>query len=663
MVLRRASRKQPKNLSLPKNLTRKRSGFRPRLSWPDPSYAPGSDFYSYVNAKWLNSTHIPSTRASYGVSEEIEEMWDKEGLKLLSCLGKTKDKLKRTLGLVSASVLDSKGPERNLELVKTLVASIQSAISKEEIAVLQGEFARFGIDGLLYLHGQYETRTTKVYTLTLGVGSLGLPDSSFYFEGSLGRAHIRAQYKRFLQKVGERFGIPLLECLVPLERILAGVLSMTGNDTVEIELTGAEVETKFRHVPWEHLFSAYGVDRWRQRVFCIESNRWIHTLNKLYKHLEVDHWKLLLCQQVLLYSLPWLPPPFPQWSFQMYRKELRGQPNPLSLPRKALAVVQAHATPLYSRLFVKELTNPSLKRQVTEMVEELKEAAKDHIDSLQWMEKATKEKAKAKIQAMGTNIGYPDSFEPLSLPSLSADCLLANLLHLGDWSTKRDIGKLGQPLSKRKEWDDAVFAVNAYYYEEANEIVIPYGIFHFPFFDPSASAAWNYGGLGCVLGHEITHAFDKEGKEFDPKGYQHPWWTVKDNRAYNKHAQGIVALYNTQKVNGIPVNGRKTLSENIADIGGMAIALQAFRTKLDATPLTEQERHQAYREFFVSYATTWRTLERSKSRIQSSLLSRHAPAPVRVNLVVCQFQEWYDAFGIEPTDPLYLPPEKRLHGL
>jgi putative endopeptidase len=243
---------------------------------------------------------------------------------------------------------------------------------------------------------------------------------------------------------------------------------------------------------------------------------------------------------------------------------------------------------------------------------------------------------------------------------LSKTNVLLNLLTLGEVQTKFEMQKLGQPISQQKDWDDAVFVVNAYYYTQANEMVIPSGILQDPFFDEKRSLGWNYGALGCVLCHEITHAFDKEGKEYDPQGFQKKWWSPSDNRNYNKQTEALIDLYSHQKVNGFPVSGRKTLSENIADIGGMGLALDALHEKLDSLKLTGDERKEAYKEFFIAYAVSWRLKEKRKRRIQALITDKHAPPMLRVNLVVSQFQEWYDAFNIQPEDNLYRVPEKRI---
>ena len=191
-------------------------------------------------------------------------------------------------------------------------------------------------------------------------------------------------------------------------------------------------------------------------------------------------------------------------------------------------------------------------------------------------------------------------------------------------------------------------------------MVIPAGILQDPFYDEHRSIAWNLGAIGCVLSHEMTHGFDKEGKEYDPAGFQKRWWTRTDNRNYNLQTKALIELYSKQRISGFPVSGKRTLSENIADLGGMGIALDALHKKLDSIKLTGDERKQMYRDFFTGYATSWRMKDKKKKRIQALIMDRHAPPVLRVNLIVSQFQEWYDAFDVKEGDDLYTPPEKRI---
>lgn len=628
---------------------------------------PGDDFYTYVNEKWLETTEIPLTRTAYGVSEEIEaNIEDQTNAVLEECIKKADshsttymDSLQSMLGRLTLSVTTADLQKEPMETTKTILQGIQSLQSKEEVAVILGEFLRYKIRGIFTIFGQYENKNRSEYTYTVGTGGLGL-EASFYIRKSLRRGLSFALYKKFVKQIGDLFNIPTLDCVIKVEKILAGVLYHVDRDTVEYKRKGSELQEEFQHIPFSYLFESMGVSNWKTRVFFVESLRWLHTINKLFHHLGLDYWRLLLSHHFLLYAVPWLPPPASSLSFQFFRKELRGQQQKMSRKEQSVYVVQQFATLFFSRLYVERIAKKEVKPAVKNMIETILEAGEKRLASIDWLDMSTRKKAQEKIQKMRFIVGYPDSFSNHPVPELSKTNLLMNLLLLGEAQTKFEIEKLGEPISKQKDWDDAVFVVNAYYYTQANEMVIPAGILQDPFFDKKRSIAWNYGALGSVLCHEITHAFDKEGKEYDPEGFQKKWWTPLDNRNYNKQTKALIDLYSKQKIHGFPVSGRKTLSENIADIGGMGLALDALHEKLDSLQLTGEERKEAYREFFLAYAVSWRLKDRKKRRIQALIMDKHSPPILRVNLVVSQFQEWYDAFDIQPENKLYIAPEKRI---
>jgi putative endopeptidase len=623
---------------------------------------PGDNFYQYVNHDWFSKTKIPPTKSAFGVSEEIEHRIDTQIESLLEeCIKHPDSRIEETLGTLASSVFTADSQPSNLELVKAVLQSIQTIESTDDVGIFLGEFTRYKIRNLFHLVGQYENKHDAKYTFTIGIGSLGLPDSSYYYKKSLRRGVYFSLYKRMLKRLGDLFDLPTLPCVVKLEHLLAGVLWNLPVEPSDVSMTGSELQKTFQHIPLGTILKTIGIPSWHQRLFFIESKPWLQALNKLFHHLELDQWKLLLSLEFLLFALPWLPSDYSRISFQFYRKELKGQEKPLSRKEQAVYVVEQYASSLLSHVYVDKLVDKSVKPHVTEMLEDLKVSAQERLGTLTWLEEPTRKKAQEKVKRMRSLVAFPDHFEHHRIPRLESHTLLANLLELGEWETEVQIQKLDQPISQRKEWDDAVYAVNAYYYSQANEMILPAGILNAPFYDSKNSFAKNFGGLGCIIGHEMTHAFDEEGKEYDPRGFTKRWWTLTDKRRYTHLTKDLIEVYGHQKIKGFPVSGKKTLSENIADIGGMAIALRALQTKLDRMPLTSDERNQAYQDFFSSYAISWRVKERERKSIQALLLDKHAPPALRVNLVVSQFQEWYDAFQIQPSDPLYIPPEKRIH--
>lgn len=651
--------------------TRKRrsSGSQIHLYSVSKHIRPGDDFYAYVNEKWFDKAKIPPTKSQYGVSEEIEKKIEKQTDFLLDkCLLISKQKpktptymesLQTMLGDLTQSVQTADKTNQSLELTKNVLLCIQSLQSPEEVGVLLGEFIRYKVRSVLNIYGQYENKNEKKYSYTISTASLGL-ESSFYLRRSMHRGVALALYSKMIKQLGKLFKIPNYTDVIGIEKNIAKKLLAVENETIEYERTGTELQTEFKMIPFAEIFKSMGLTHWQQRIFFVESLHWLKSVNTLFHTLDLESWKLLLSHHFVLFALPWLPPPYSNLSFQFYRKQMRGQEKKISRESQAIYVIQQFATMYFSRLYAETMVNPEIKQTIETMIQLILDVAEKRLDEIHWLEPKTREKAQEKIQKMRFIVAYPDSFERHSIPNLSEKNLLQNLLTLGQAQTEYEIQKLGQPITQRKEWDDAVFVVNAYYYTQANEMVIPAGILQDPFYDMNKSMAWNLGGIGCILCHELTHAFDKEGKEYNPEGYQKKWWTPSDNRNYNKQTKALIDLYSKQKIFGFHVSGKKTLSENIADIGGMGIALDALHKELDKQKLTGDERKQAYRDFFISYATSWRLKEKKKKRIQALLLDKHAPPNLRVNLVVSQFQEWYDAFNIQAEDSLYIPPEKRI---
>jgi predicted metalloendopeptidase len=634
---------------------------------PNESVHPGTNFYKYVNQKWMSAVKIPPYKVVYGVSEEVE---DREEAKMYSLLSRwiTKRDKKPTgileryehcLGILAHSVLTSETQTKSKQFLQNLLTGIQSLQSKEEVAVILGEFARYRIPSFLSLYAQYENKNRQRFTYSFGYGSLGLPDATYYLKRTMDRAVILEDYKTFLTKVGKDFQINDLACIVKLEKRLARRLWKFRDDKQK-EWKGSDLERKLPNLPLDIFFKTHGLSNWRDQMIFTDSFRWLHTVNHLFVHLSLVTWRRILSAHVLLYCLSFLPKPYSDLSFDFYRKRLRGQKEQLPPKKRALMVLQRWAMPFFSRLYAGELVNPDVKPAIEQMLKELQGVAQERLTQVEWLETPTRRKAVEKVKAMRSIVAFPDSYEELSIPKLQSNHVLLNLFSLGEWKTKLELKKLGRTISQRKDWEDPVFIVNAYYYPQANEIVIPSGILNYPFYDASTPLGWNYGGIGCVLGHELTHAFDNDGKEYDPRGYLEKWWTPTDNRNYNKMTKSLIQLYGKQTINGHHVAGRNTLGENISDIGGMAIALDALKQKLDSLCKTEKEKQEAYRQFFLGFATSWRYKDLKKKRLQALFMDKHAPPSLRVNLVVSQFKEWYSAFEIQETDPLYIPPEKRI---
>lgn len=619
--------------------------------------SPGSNFYGYVNASWIDKADIPEYTYTTGVSEEIEQRIDKQLQKLFQQFVKEKNKKYECITTLYKSALDYRDRSESIELLQDMLQRIQEIDTKEDVGILMGEFTKYNIESFLNLYGTYILENNKKYTYTFGSGSLGIHES-YYQKTILDRKKHFQEYKQFVKTLAQLFQMPSLQCIVPFEKVLAkSILS----HEEELRKKGSSLETTYSAIPWEEFFTAFGIPHWRQEVFYIESPVWIETLNTLFQDIEIDFWKIYLSYQLILHSLPYLPNPYSYHYYLFFKKQLNGQPERMPVPLFATYVVESWLTPVVNKVYIEHCFPKERKDHVISLMDDLIEGAIEQLKANTWLNKKTIEKAVEKVKRMRHFIAYPHKFsEHFDVPELDEHNLFKNILSLGEWYTQYGLDRLGKPMPEVDVFNESIFAVNAYYYSESNQMVIPAGTIQEPFFHEKAPMGWNYGGLGCIIAHEMTHAFDDDGKDIDPEGYERTWWTKGDIDAYYEKTKDLIRLFNNQKIVPLKVSGRKTLDENIADIGGMSVALVALHNALQKTCATEKEKKEAYKQFFMAYAVSWRFKDRKQRRFQSLFMDAHASSILRVNLVISQFQEWYDAFNIREKDPLYVPPEKRI---
>ena len=624
------------------------------------------DFYLCVNKSWLKTVHVPPFKAAFGVSEEIERKIETNLFQLAfqsrEAFQKTQTTktLETMVGAIAESALKTASQPKNVQTLQFHLGKLNCLKTKEEIAKVLGEYCRARIGTLFRIDGVYLDTQNGNYCLQIRRGSIGLPDRLYYEDESPGRWKTLHFYEDYLEKVGQRLGIPSLKAIVPIEKKLAPFILMKKISEKPKQLRGSSLESLYRHIPWSSLFEGYGLGDWKQRVFSVESHEWMSIVNKLFETEEVSFWRLVFSSELVHHSIAYLPPPYDDYHYEFFRKRLRGQA--MKLPQKylMLEVLTEYATPFVSKLYKDTFLTSEFRGNAVTFAKEIQSAAVHRLNSVEWLEPRTREAAKEKVEKMLLSIAYPDTFGVTPLPKVNPECLLETIFSLETWKTENDIHRLGTKRDQQKGWEDPIYAVNGYYYSEDNELIIPAGSLLPPFYDANKPLGWNYGGVGVIMGHEITHAFDEEGKEYDPAGHRKSWWTSKDKKEYAEKTKQIIKVFSDQTIFGKAVDGESTLSENIADLGGLAIALDALNLQLEKQKRSLDERKKAYQQFFISYAVSWRIKEKKEKQIQGLLVDRHAPTPLRVNLIVNQFQEWYDAFDVKEGDPMYVVPSKRL---
>jgi putative endopeptidase len=626
------------------------------------SIHPSADFYRHVNGGWLRHAKIPFFAGSFGVSEEIEE---RVRGALLAGLAKLQDKSPdHPLSCLARSVINPHVQSNNVRDLRKMLGVFSCMRTTEDVATEIGRLNRIQSRAPLTLSVNADMHKSGICRVHIYEPILGLP-AKHYYDSPTG--HIVSAYTKMLKTVGDLLDVDGLERVKDIEYSIIPYLSDgdTPQETIMYDpYTFSKLEDKFRHIPWKHLFAAWGLDTTsiKSMIFIITSTNYIRALNNMFRTFDIETWKLWLRACLTLSYVEYLPPPFDDLHYSLYGRKLRG--NTQKMPQKLLMlrVAQTFATQELSRIFVHENVKEDVKDIATGMVQRLKAAAINRIRQLKWMARSTKTTAIKKVEAMRFQVAFPNRwYSEFTGVQIDPARLVYNIAALCVRDTIKIIDTIGPGCGDLDgTWDDGAFDVNAYYYPDKNMLSVPAGILRPPFFDTERNTAWNYGGIGSAIGHEITHGFDADGKNYDLYGSFREWWTDKDNHEYDKMTRSLIELYDGELYAGGKVNGKFTLSENIADIGGVAIALDALSAEIGLEKADAATRKKAYKDFFTSYAVSWRNKDRPRKARQALYLDVHAPAPLRVNLVVRQFSEFYEAFDIDADSPGWIAPEKRL---
>lgn len=628
----------------------------------DKSYDPCEDFYMYINARWQRSVKMPSYEDDFGVSEEIE-------LDLRNILIEALKKFMHSdpaskLSLLAKSFLDPTVQESAVHDLIHELNALDCINSPESLSHAIGRLNSIQCRAPLSLVVNSDYYDSKKCCVYIYESSLGLPSKSNYAPRDSNK--ILPAYSRFLRRLGELFHIDGLETVLTMETSLLPFFSNVGElrniSYIYNPMSLAQLSEKYPHIKWPTLLKEWGLgeDKHGRTKYIITNIKYISYLNKLISDGEYTNLVKWMKLNIIMSFIKFLPHPYDTIHHEFYEKLLRGVDKKIPQEMLVIRILMKFAPQDLSRIFVELEVPEAIKTEATKYVRLLKSATAQRIRKLEWMETSTKSAALRKVAGMRFQVAYPSHWESeTSKISIDNRRPLQNLITLGMADGKKMIADLLHITCAKRpnKWRDGAFEVNAYYYPEGNMMVVPAGILRPPFFDTRRSDGWNLGAIGVAISHEITHGFDDDGRVFDAHGNYKDWWTRSDERTYKSMSRAVVELFDGQKYMGGRVNGKMTLNENLADLGGMAIALEALNTIL---PKDDAARKAAYRDFFTAFAVSWRQKDRPKKARQALLLDVHAPPYYRVNLTVHQFEEFYTAFDITPDSKGYIAPEQRI---
>ena len=628
----------------------------------DKSVAPGDDFFEYANGLWAKNTPIPPDKARYGMFNVLDDLSKERTRTIIE--DQSKDPNSK-IGNAFASFMDEATIEaKGLTPFEPWLNEVRAIKSKKDLPKLYSDADRLGINTPFPMFVGQDRKASDQYALNVFQGGLGMPDRDYYLSSDPKLVETRAKYLQHLMNMltlaGESNAAARAKAILAYETKIAKVHwpradSRDANKTYN-KMTLAEVRKAAPGFDFPQLLKDDGANVDYVIVFQPSAFKGISAL--------LGSTPLpVLRDQLLVRSLDsysdYLPKKFDEENFAFYRTALSGVPEQEPRWKRAVNFTVGTLGDDVSKLYVAKYFPPETKAAADKLVHNLIDAMGRRIDGLDWMSADTKAKAHAKLAAFTPKIGYPSQWRDMSGLVIARDDLLGNAMRSNRFEFDYQLGKLGGAI-RRWEWGMTPMEINAYSNSTMVEIVFPAAILQPPFFDPNADAAVNYGGIGAVIGHEMSHQFDDQGSKYDLHGNLIDWWTPADAKNFQARLDKYEAQINAyEPLPGMRVNGKLTMGENVADLAGLSVAHDAYLASLNGAPPPVIDGFTADQRFYLGWAQVWRCNDREAALRQQLLTNPHSPCRVRTD-VVRNMDPWYSAFEVKPGQKLYLTPEQRV---
>jgi len=645
-----------------------RSGIE--LSAMDTSVRPGDDFFSYVNGKWVAETEIPADKGRFGVFDQLRDA-SQDAVKVIIEASANGDFENGTdeqkVGDMYKSFLDwDTRNARGMAPVQPELDRIAAISDYDDLAVYFAETVKRNLDAPFGLGQVADFRDPNYYMIYAGQSGLGLPDREYYLKDDEKSEELRRQYVAHIEKMydlaGLENGAAAAATVMALETRLARE-NMTKEDsrnwTANYNKVAMEnLPSVMPNFNWDGYINEIGIQDVDSIV--IFTTDYLRALDGIIVDTDLDTWKTYLTWTTLNNTASRLTRDMDKQNFEFYGKTMSGTEEQQEDWRRAVNTVNGTLGEVVGKVYVKEHFPPAAKERMLELVGNLVKAYEKSIKELDWMGEATKKEALDKLSKFTPKIGYPDVWRDYSALEIEADDYYGNGERAALAEYQRILDRQGGPVD-RTEWGMTPQTVNAYYMPPLNEIVFPAAILQWPFFDMEADDAMNYGAIGAVIGHEIGHGFDDSGSTFDGDGVMRNWWTDEDLTEFEKRTGALVAQYDAFKpFNDLAVNGEFTLGENIGDLGGITIGLLAYQMSLNGEEPPIIDGFTGTQRVFLGFGQVWRGIIRDEELRKRIATDPHSPGVYRANGPVRNVPEWYEAFNVQETDALYLPPEERV---
>ncbi len=650
----------------------------------DTSVKPGDNFYLYANGSWLKNNPVPPEYSRWGSFNELVE-------KNNDALHEIAEKADKLAGQEKGEAKLEKAATADVQKVGDFYASgmneseIDQAGLKplsEELARIDGlkttddltkEIAHMHSEGIQPLFGFFSGQDDKNSTMVIAQayqGGLGLPDRDYYTKDDDASKKLRQAYVDHLTKVFSLLGDSEQDSAAHAKTVMDIETSLAKPARTRVELrdpqknynkmTQAELQKLMPDFKWDEFFKE--MDLAAPGAINVGQPDFFKAANNVFKTVSIDDWKTYLRWHLIHDVAPTLSKDFVDSNFDFYLKTLTGAQKLKPRWKRVVAATDNELGEALGKLYVADRFPPEAKKRALEMVDNLKAALADRIKAVDWMDDKTKKEALKKLAAFSVKIGYPDKWRDYSLLQIDRGPYVMNVLRGDKFEANREINKIGKPVD-RSEWGMTPPTVNAYYNPNMNEIVFPAGILQPPFFNKDADDAVNYGGMGAVIGHEMTHGFDDQGRQYDPVGNLRDWWTPTSVKNYEKRSKGIVAQYAAyEPMPGLHINGELTQGENIADNGGLKIAYAAFKKAQATHPEDADKKIDGFtpdQRFFLAWAQIWRANQRPEDLKLRLNTDPHSPGQFRCNGPLSNMPEFQKAFDLPEDCPMVRPADQR----
>ena len=637
----------------------------------DKTVRPQDDLFRHVNGGWLARTEIPADKASVGGFTDAYDR-TQEQLKAIvdqaAATGGAPGTPAQKIGDFYISFMDEgRADQLGITPLKGELDRINALASKTDLVAYMARQFVLGVDGTPILGGvDGDAQAPTQSVLYLFQGGLGMPDRDYYLSSDPKLVAVRAKYRTYLQALLEAAGTANAKAeadgVLALESTLARAhwTQVESRDAVKTynRVALKDLPAKFPGIDWTAWTTALGVQGAPHLI--VSQPSYIVALGKAIEATPLARWKSHLTAHTVDRFAPYLSSTLVDTRFEFRGKALQGIQALQPRWKRAIANLDAALGEQLGQLYVEQHFRPAAKARMDQLVANLRAAFKAGIDQLEWMGPETRRQAQAKLAAFRPKIGYPSKWRDYSAVEIRKDDLAGNMLRALEANARFELAKVGRPVDP-EDWALTPQTINAYYNPVRNEIVFPAAILQPPFFDMAADDAVNYGAIGAVIGHEMGHGFDDQGRRFDATGALRDWWTAKDGEEFQRRARGLVAYYSgIEPVPGAKVNGELTLGENIGDLTGVVLAHRAYLTSLGGKPAPVMDGLSGDQRFFAGWTQAWRAKARDESVRQQMLADPHAPDAVRATAPLRHVPAFYTAFDVKPGDTLFLAPEQRV---